>query len=198
MLVDINIKEVPEEVKQAIIESCGEYRDLSPIRERKGIYYSDLNFHYMVKNKLNSSPEFSTRNKKYINHLKDRLMSEDDAGHRSFILGLLNHEMNKPLKTFLNKRKHKRFNRKTYETFQEYGVCDNVEQIFKFYDFERDPRKFAIFLTPMYKEDQPSRGGWRWEKWGPYIGNKKSTADYLYDEDYIDMVYVYHIVEVLD
>ena len=79
---------------------------------------------------------------------------------------------------------------------QNYGVCDNYQQILEYLPVETDPRKFIIVLTPIYKKHEPCRYGWRWEKWGEYIGTQKSVADYLYDEPYIDMVYVYHVYEV--
>lgn len=40
-------------------------------------------------------------------------------------------------------------------------------------------------------------GGWRWEKWGPYIGTQRSVADYLHDEPDIDYVYTFHVYKEL-
>lgn len=50
-------------------------------------------------------------------------------------------------------------------------------------------------MTSIYKNQQPPVGGWRWHKWGSYIGTYESKHEYLYDED-IDMIYVYHIYEI--
>lgn len=82
--------------------------------------------------------------------------------------------------------------------FSCYGVCDSPEQLLAKLPEEitTGPRKFVISVTGVRKEDQPPDGGWRWEKWGPYIGEMESKADYLYDEPDIDMVCIYHIYEV--
>lgn len=81
--------------------------------------------------------------------------------------------------------------------FKGYGVCDNEDQVYRMYKWLEDQdEEYCIFLTPIFKEHQPPHGGWRWEKWGEYIGNKESKADYLYDEPDIDMVYVYSVCKI--
>lgn len=78
-----------------------------------------------------------------------------------------------------------------------YGVCDGWEQIIEKWPMIRDDqsKRFIITLTPIIKEQQSPDGGWRWHKWGPYIGKHQQTQEYLYDEPHIDRVYVYHIYE---
>lgn len=77
-----------------------------------------------------------------------------------------------------------------------YGVCDNVDQIFEQSIIESDPdRYFIVALTEVRKENQSPDGGWRWHKWGPYIGVHEPTMEYLYDEPDIESVFVYHIYE---
>ena len=83
-----------------------------------------------------------------------------------------------------------------------YGVCDNYEQILERvekinYYLESD-KKFCIVITPIEKSRQPAMGGWRWHKWGAYIGDQDSTSEYLYDEPNIEKVYVYHIYRVYE
>lgn len=78
----------------------------------------------------------------------------------------------------------------------DYGVCDDYTQILdKCPVVLEDPRPFMIFMTPIRRADQPPQGGWRWHKWGPYIGTYEPQYEHLYDED-IEMVYVYHIVQL--
>lgn len=81
----------------------------------------------------------------------------------------------------------------------EGGVCDTPEQVLAHIPLlVTDPRRFIVFFTPIRKRDQPAEGGWRWHKWGEYIGTQPSAGcEYLYDEPHIDEVLVYHIVEVL-
>lgn len=79
-----------------------------------------------------------------------------------------------------------------------YGVCDNVEQILaRCPELETDPnRKYVISLSEVRKEDEEPDDGWRWEKWGPYIGTQNRHSDYLYYEPEIESILVYHIYEL--
>lgn len=88
-----------------------------------------------------------------------------------------------------------------YEHYPElsigpYGVCDNPDQILAACpEIEASDRKFLITITPVEKCNEPDWGGWRWHKWGDYIGTQTPTHEYLYDEPIIDLVYCYHIYE---
>ena len=78
------------------------------------------------------------------------------------------------------------------------GVCDNYQQVLnKYSEYVNDPnRKFVIGLTPVVRENQESSGGWRWEKWGEYIGDFIPQCDYLYDEPEIEIIYTFQIFEI--
>jgi len=81
--------------------------------------------------------------------------------------------------------------------FNCYGVCDNYEQIIdQCPELQNKNRNFVVSITPIKKENQSPEGGWRWHKWGPYIGVQESQCEYLYDEPNIEMVYCYRIIEV--
>lgn len=82
-------------------------------------------------------------------------------------------------------------------TVPSYGVCDSLEDVFKRCPLikESPHREFLIVSMPILREDEPEEGGWRWCKWGPYLGNKTPKAEYLHDEPEIDMVIVYSIYE---
>lgn len=84
-----------------------------------------------------------------------------------------------------------------------YGVADNASQVIDYYKSLLDiygdymnSHKFVILLTPIFRESQPERGGWRWHKWGTYIGDFNPQHEYLYDEQGIDYVWVFSILEV--
>lgn len=78
-----------------------------------------------------------------------------------------------------------------HRKFPEYGVCDDVDQIFqKFPKLETCQLKIFV-LTEIVKKENCA--DWRWEKWGPYIGNKISKAEYLKDEPEIEKVIIYKI-----
>lgn len=80
---------------------------------------------------------------------------------------------------------------------ENFGVCDNYKQILKRYpELKHSDRNFIVSLTPIKKSDEPSNYGWRWEKWGKYIGHQKVVATYLANEPFIDEIYVYHIFEI--
>lgn len=80
-----------------------------------------------------------------------------------------------------------------------YGVCDYPEQVLgEYIDVLTDPdRRFCISLVRVKKSEQSPDGGWRWHKWGEYIGKKEPKYEYLYDEPDIDEVYTYHIYELI-
>ena len=81
--------------------------------------------------------------------------------------------------------------------FCSYGICDNYQQILKRCpELVEGDRKFAISITPVEKKKQSPEDGWRWHKWGPYIGQHKITTEYLYDEPIIEKVFCFHILEL--
>ncbi|MCQ2209706.1 MAG: hypothetical protein MJZ34_05390 [Paludibacteraceae bacterium] len=81
---------------------------------------------------------------------------------------------------------------------ETYGVADNIAQIKKFikkqeakgYDFG----ECLISITPILRHLEPSSDGWRWHKWGRYIGNFKHKHEYIYNENGIDCVLCFEIV----
>ena len=81
-----------------------------------------------------------------------------------------------------------------------YGVGDSEEQLISLIKPLLEAistRWFVCSLVTIIKEDQPEEGGWRWHKWGPYIGDKKPKNEYLYNEgEDITQAVVYHIYEV--
>ena len=77
-----------------------------------------------------------------------------------------------------------------------YGVCDSLEQLKAKCSELSDPsRRFVVILTEVRKDEQPSDGGWRWHKWGVYIGDHKIEHEYLADEVGIERVFCFHIYE---
>lgn len=87
---------------------------------------------------------------------------------------------------------------KIIDGWVKYGVCDNYEQILeKCKNILNNPNKnYVIGLSTVERVGQPSDGGWRWHKWGEYIGNQNPKHEYLYDDTHIDKVYCFHIYEI--
>lgn len=77
-----------------------------------------------------------------------------------------------------------------------YGVADDVDQIVAANPELSDPqRQFVVTFTRVRKATEAAEGGWRWHKWGEYIGTKTPTREYLHDEPEIDEVLVFSIYE---
>lgn len=81
---------------------------------------------------------------------------------------------------------------------EDFGVCDNWEQITsKWPEITSSERRFVVGLGKVSKSAQSPSGGWRWHKWGDYIGTKDPQHEYLYDEGpEIESIYTFHIYEV--
>lgn len=77
-----------------------------------------------------------------------------------------------------------------------YGVADSVEQFMeRFGEFIRtSPHKYAVGFTEVRRTDQPESGGWRWHKWGEYVGKHEAQHEYLHDEQGIDSVVTFSVV----
>lgn len=79
-----------------------------------------------------------------------------------------------------------------------YGVCDSPEQ---FLSHEvggfvaASKRRFCVGFCLIERDHQPQQGGWRWHKWGPYIGAHAPQYEYLAHERDIERVYCYHVYE---
>lgn len=71
-----------------------------------------------------------------------------------------------------------------------YGVADNLEQIKEYYKEEiaDNENRYVIALTPVFqdKENKGKNDGWRWHKWGKYIGILNPKCEYLDDEEFGD------------
>ena len=98
---------------------------------------------------------------------------------------------------------HPEFFKDTFETslaeYAEYGVCDDAQNVKDHLLALQDPtRKFIVTLTPVHRKvaNKGKGGGWRWHKWGPYIGKQEPLAEYIDDEPNIELVYVYHVHEL--
>lgn len=70
----------------------------------------------------------------------------------------------------------------------QFGVADDEVQIKEYFKEEiADPKeKFFITIRPIFqhKEREGEEDGWRWYKWGPYIGKLNPQCEYLDDEDF--------------
>lgn len=65
-------------------------------------------------------------------------------------------------------------------------------------EFKDQPLEFVILLTPIVNHHDPSNwGGWRWHKWGEYIGQHTPACEYLDHEIGIDFVFVWELYPVM-
>lgn len=84
----------------------------------------------------------------------------------------------------------------------DFGVADSLDQILEYFKPEvEDHDSLFVIGATLVKRDLSNKGkggGWRWHKWGPYIGTRERTTEYLDDEPEIDSVLVFHIYGVTE
>jgi hypothetical protein len=82
------------------------------------------------------------------------------------------------------------------------GVADTVEQILEYYKEQiDDPDTTYVIDATLVKRDLSNKGqggGWRWHKWGEYIGTQTPTTEYLDDEPEIEQVLVFHLYKITE
>lgn len=80
---------------------------------------------------------------------------------------------------------------------EDFGVCDSWQQVLERWpEIETCDKNLIITVTELRREDQSPKGGWRWHKWGEYIGEQGPLHEYLYDDTHIDVVYTFSLFEV--
>lgn len=78
-----------------------------------------------------------------------------------------------------------------------FAVFDTPEQVFEKWPWiEADPNLYVVSITVLRKEEQEPSGGWRWHKWGDYLGDLEPQCEYLYDEPEIAQATVAHVYEI--
>jgi hypothetical protein len=80
--------------------------------------------------------------------------------------------------------------------FDDCGVCDTPEQAIEKLKLRDRPERMFVSFVRLRAADQPREGGWRWRKWGAYIGDKTPQMEYLHDEPEIQEVYTFHVYEL--
>lgn len=83
----------------------------------------------------------------------------------------------------------------------EFGVCDSVEQFHELHGrkLDADILPWCAFFVHVAKNpaNAGQRGGWRWHKWGEYVGTGTPTREYLDDEPgFDDGVFTFHVYYV--
>jgi hypothetical protein len=81
------------------------------------------------------------------------------------------------------------------EDIPEFGVCDYPAQCIEKLKLEELDINVFVSFVRVSKAEQPPMGGWRWHKWGVYIGNQEPTTEYIHDEPDIQEVYTFHIYQ---
>lgn len=79
--------------------------------------------------------------------------------------------------------------------FATSGVCDTPEQAVEKLGLRDRPEHVFVTFVRIRRDDQPRSGGWRWHKWGDYIGDKEPQFEYLHDEPDIEEVYTFSVYE---
>jgi hypothetical protein len=77
-----------------------------------------------------------------------------------------------------------------------FGVADNIEQVIDFYNKNEGLIFSGNHVISTFEVHKSPECGWRWRKWGPYIGTKTPMCEYLADEPDIDKVVCFSIYKV--
>lgn len=82
---------------------------------------------------------------------------------------------------------------------ENFGVADNIEQILEYYpELLKSKDKFIVIFSDVYRKDQPEHYGFRYEKFGNYIGIQDIKHEFMYDDKHIDKVIIYWIFKILN
>lgn len=71
----------------------------------------------------------------------------------------------------------------TYHGQGSYGVADSISQVLARNTgrLEHPAREYVLSVWAVRRHQEGERG-WRWRKWGEYIGSRKPTYEFLRDE----------------
>lgn len=75
-----------------------------------------------------------------------------------------------------------------------FGVCDNASQILKYFAPKNDE---IVLMVPVIRDWEPEMGGWRWHKWGSYIGVQNLSHEYIYNDKDIDVVFCFTVYKIV-
>ena len=81
-----------------------------------------------------------------------------------------------------------------------YGVADSLDQIVDLYNKNEGgwfKGNHVILCRKVTKDPKNPCSGWRWHKWGPYIGTQNPQCEYLNDEPEIDEIFTFSIYKVI-
>jgi len=86
------------------------------------------------------------------------------------------------------------------EDVPQFGMVDNPQQFMELFGdkLKEGGRKFFVDFTIVSKSDQPEKDGFRYHKWGEYYGEQNLTTEYLYDEEEVDLIVLFHVYEILE
>lgn len=140
-----------------------------------GIYMSDLNGHYDIEEltNFNEVDEFELIDKYKFFPMNG--VSDNASQVKNYL--------NKIINIYLNGTS------KDVYFFEGQGLFNLIKN---------EPNyQFILLLTPIINNhDKSSWGGWRWHKWGEYIGKHNPQYEYLDHEDGIDYVLVWKLCPV--
>lgn len=96
---------------------------------------------------------------------------------------------------------YSKFGAEWSEPFPRFGVCDTPLQWLGALGCSVHQHELPFCVTFTHVAKDPGRAGkregWRWHKWGDYIGSPTPKCEYLDDEpEHKEGVYVFHVYQV--
>ena len=79
----------------------------------------------------------------------------------------------------------------------KYFEGENLVQFMDAMEKQNCEYGFVLLLTPIVNEHNGEWGGWRWCRYGEYIGHHKIKHEYLNDEKGVDFVFTWELIPVV-
>jgi len=157
----------------------------------EGLFYTNWMFEDLGKSMILTDEPFNQLTRKFFDKLREheKEIGEDAAFNSGY---------SKKLRADYHSARE--FQERNFPS--DYGVCDYPAQVAEKYPaLLTDARRFVITFGHVEKDatNKGNGGGWRWHKWGDYIGDKSPQWEYLDDEDEsITEVYTFQILQLHD
>ena len=185
MLVNLTIKQPDDRMIQICEEMKVDPFSLVPQKCLDGVYQASLNgFERSFEEGIEEDSYPYSFGK--FDHIKGDMSAYLDEYHR------VRRAFERKMRVMYSQKYKK--NWKPIESLGMYGLCDTPEQLLEYHPhLADDDIKRVISITPIWRRDQSEFGGFRYHKWGQYIGKQKPRNEYIYDDKHIEFVCSFHI-----
>ena len=82
-----------------------------------------------------------------------------------------------------------------------YGLADTHLQILEYFKespFIKTDIPYCVLMQKVFRIMQPEHNGFRYHKWGPYIGEQELLHEYLADDTHIDKIIIFEFCSLIE